>query len=136
MKLFYTVIIVIMFLSCSSDEGTDSSSDVIVGKWYAIEQYESNTQVEITNCNQYLYVEYKANNFINGGKVISGNLPIECGVIDFELDWEWENLNDNHYRIGRSGEQGSIFTIYKDGVNLVEINPNGTTKIIYEPFAN
>ncbi len=125
----------VLFSSCSDDESNDNISDIIIGKWHAIEQYEADVQVEITNCKQYLYVEYNTNHIISGG-AFSDSLPVECGVIDFELDILWKNLGNNQYKFGRTDEQGQVFTIYKEGDNLVEINSNSSTKIVYEPFNN
>ena len=124
----------LIFQSCSSDDELEAGSDIIIGKWRAIERYESNVPVTLPVCLPYLYTEYKANRSINGDKIMTPDFPEECGIITFDLGWNWKNLGNNQYRIRYLEEQGQVFTCYKEGDNLVEENPDGITKTIYEPY--
>ena len=134
-KLFCRILIGLLILqSCSNDDNSESNNDEIIGKWRAIEKYESNVQVELSVCLPHLYTEYKADKSIRGGKIITNDFPEECGIIDFELGWNWSKLGNNQYRIRYQEEQGQVFTFYKNGMNLIKENPDGITKIIYEPY--
>ncbi|WP_062055468.1 hypothetical protein [Aquimarina longa] len=124
---------IFILISCSNDD-SDNNNDIIIGKWKAIEKYESNQIIDLEICKSFIYVEYKADNWIEGGRIISDNFPEECQNILFELGWNWKNLGDNKYQIRYLEERGQIFTFYKNGANLVEENPDGITKIIYEPY--
>jgi len=134
--IIYLIILItgVNLLSCSSDDGSDNSNDIIIGKWRAIEQYESGQQVEITNCLSYLYIQYAADGSVYSGVANPDELPTTCGIIDSELDWKWENLGNRKYKIGKINEQGQLFTIYKEGEMLVEEHQNGTTTLKYEPY--
>ncbi len=133
LKLFYGILIGILILSsCSSND--NFNSDIIIGKWRAIEKYETDQLVDLPTCLPHLYVEYKADNTVSGGKIISDNFPDECNSIISDLGVVWENLGNNTYRIGHFNEQGTVSTIYRDGENLVIESINGITKIKYEPF--
>lgn len=136
MKLFCGILIgLLIFSSCSSDDdNSNESNDIIIGKWRAIEKYESNQLVDLPVCLPHIYTEYKIDNSVSGDKIISDNFPEECNLILFDLGVVWENLGNNNYRIGHINEQGSIYNIYKDGVNLVEENSDGITKTVYEPY--
>ncbi|WP_290859668.1 hypothetical protein [Flavobacterium sp.] len=132
MKLFYVFLIGILILSsCSS---SDDSADIIIGKWRAIEQYESNQLVDMPTCLPHIYTEYKADNSVSGGKIFSNDFPEECNLLMFDLGVVWENLGNGNYRFGYSNEQGNIQKVYKDGLNLVFESPNGVTKVICEPY--
>ena len=135
LSLLLTLLIGLLILSsCSNDDDFESNNDIIIGKWRAIEKYESNVQVELSVCRPHLYVEFRADKSIHGGKIITNDFPEECGTIDFELGWNWNNLGNNQYRIRHLDEQGQVVTYSKDGMNLIEENPDGITKIIYEPY--
>ena len=132
-KLLSGVLIgLLIFTNCSSDD--NSNTDIIIGKWRAIEKYESNSLVDLPICLPHLYTEYKADKSINGDKIITNDFPEECGIIAFELGWNWINLGNTQYRIRYLEEQGQVFSFYKDEVNLVQEYPDGITKIIYEPY--
>ena len=134
-NLFCGILFSLLILSsCSNDDESDNSNDIIIGKWRAIEKYESNVQVEIPVCLPYLYNEYKADKSIDGGKVITDDTPEECGQVFTEFGWNWSNLGNNQYRIRHLEEQGQVFTFYKDGVNLIKEYPDGITKIILESY--
>ena len=123
----------LIFFSCSSDGG-NASNDIIVGKWRAIEKYESNQIVALPTCLPHIYTEFKADNSVTGDKIISNDFPDECNLVQFDLGVVWENLGNSIYRIGYINEQGNLTKIYKDGLNLVMEDPDGTTKLIYEPY--
>ncbi|MCF7569693.1 hypothetical protein L3X37_15205 [Sabulilitoribacter arenilitoris] len=129
-KLFCGILLGLVFLSsCSSSD----DSDIIIGKWRAIEKYESNQQIDLPTCLPHIYTEYKADNTVSGGKIISDNFPEECNLLDFDGSVVWKNLGNSMYRIGHINDQGTTYKIYKEGVNLVEESSNGITKIVYEP---
>ncbi len=135
MKLLNSILIGLIILSsCSNDDDSNSSNDIIIGKWRAIERFESNVQVDLPVCLPHLYTEYKADKSIRGDKIITNDFPQECGTLDFELGWNWSKVSNNQYRIRYLDEQGQIFTFYKEGQNLIKENPDGITKTIYEPF--
>ncbi|AUC22658.1 hypothetical protein BTO15_11415 [Polaribacter sejongensis] len=117
--------------SCSSDD--DDSFNFVIGEWRAIEMSENNESVELPVCLQHQYILFKSNNEFSGGRIESTNYPDECYTISFS-SIEWEYLGNNKYRIGDRNEQGKIYTIIKVGNNISMLNPNGITKIIYEPF--
>ncbi len=123
----------LIFFSCSGDGG-NASNDIIVGKWRAIEKYESNQIVALPTCLPHIYTEFKADNSVTGDKIISNDFPDECNLVQFDLGVVWENLGNSIYRIGYINEQGNLTKIYKDGLNLVMEDPDGTTKLIYEPY--
>lgn len=123
----------LIFFSCSSDGG-NASNDIIVGKWRAIEKYESNQIVALPTCLPHIYTEFKADNSVTGDKIISNDFPDECNLLQFDLGVVWKNLGNSIYRIGYINEQGNLTKIYKDGLNLVMEDPDGTTKLIYEPY--
>ncbi|MBQ0768730.1 MAG: hypothetical protein KBT58_05525 [Bizionia sp.] len=134
-KLMLGVLIgLTIFLSCSSDDDSESNHDIIIGKWKAIQRFESNVEVDVPVCLAHLYSEYNEDKSIGGGVILATDLPEECGTIDFELGWNWNNLGNNQYRIRYLEEQGQLFVFYKDGDNLVEENPDGITKTIYQPY--
>ena len=113
-KLLCGILIGLLILSsCSSDDDSDSNTDIVIGKWRAIEKYESGMQVELSVCLPHLYTEFRSDKSINGGKIITDDFPEECGIIDFELGWNWNNLGNNQYRIRYFEEQGQVFTFYK-----------------------
>ncbi len=133
-KLFYGLLIGIMFFwSCSSDK-SNGGVDLIIGKWRAIEKLESDQTVELPVCLPHIYTEYKADNRVTGDKILSNNFPVECNSIVFDFNVVWENLGNSSYRIGYSNEEGTIYVMYKDGVNLVQELPDGITTFIYEPY--
>ncbi|MDC3132632.1 hypothetical protein OA501_00255 [Flavobacteriaceae bacterium] len=135
MKLLSGILIGLIILSsCSNDDDSASTNDIIIGKWRAIERFESNVQVDLPVCLPHLCTEYNADKSIRGDKIITNDFPQECGTIDFELGWNWNNLGNNQYKIRYLEEQGQIFTFYKEGQNLVEENPDGITKTIYETY--
>ena len=135
MKLFYGILIGLMvFSSCSSNDDSKESNDVIIGKWRAIEKYESNKLVDLPICLPHVYIEYKTDNSVSGDKIISNDFPVECNSIVFDLGVVWENLGNSNYRIHRINEEGIVYKLYKDGANLAEENPDGITKIIYESY--
>ena len=123
----------LIFFSCSGDGG-NASNDIIVGKWRAIEKYESNQIVALPTCLPHIYTEFKADNSVTGDKIISNDFPDECNLVQFDLGVVWKNLGNSIYRIGYINEQGNLTKIYKDGLNLVMEDPDGTTKLIYEPY--
>ena len=123
----------LIFFSCSGDGG-NASNDIIVGKWRAIEKYESNQIVALPTCLPHIYTEFKADNSVTGDKIISNDFPDECNLVQFDLGVVWENLGNSIYRIGYINEQGNLTKIYKVGLNLVMEDPDGTTKLIYEPY--
>ena len=123
----------LIFFSCSGDGG-NASNDIIVGKWRAIEKYESNQIVALPTCLPHIYTEFKADNSVTGDKIISNDFPDECNLLQFDLGVVWKNLGNSIYRIGYINEQGNLTKIYKDGLNLVMEDPDGTTKLIYEPY--
>ena len=123
----------LIFFSCSGDGG-NASNDIIVGKWRAIEKYESNQIVALPTCLPHIYTEFKADNSVTGDKIISNDFPDECNLVQFDLGVVWENLGNSIYRIGYINEQGNLTKIYKEGLNLVMEDPDGTTKLIYEPY--
>ena len=127
------LMMLLIFFSCSSDGG-NASNDIIVGKWRAIEKYESNQIVALPTCLPHIYTEFKADNSVTGDKIISNDFPDECNLVQFDLGVVWENLGNSIYRIGYINEQGNLTKIYKDGLNLVMEDPDGTTKLIYEPY--
>ena len=135
MKILNIIVIGLLFLisSCSNDNVV-IESDIIIGKWRAIEKYESNQTIELPICLPHIYKEYKRDKSITGGKIITDDFPQECDITVFELGWNWHNLGNNHYRIQYLEEQQQIFVFYKDGENLVEESLNGITKTIYEPY--
>jgi hypothetical protein len=135
MKLFLKFVIVLVILSsCSGDNSGSDNNDIIIGKWLAIEQYENDQLVTLPTCAPHTYVEYNANKSISGGRIMSDDFPEECYLMMYDLAIVWKNLGNNKYRIGYYNEEGSIFTIYKEGVNLVIENPDGITKTIYKPY--
>jgi len=127
------LMMLLIFFSCSSDGG-NASNDIIVGKWRAIEKYESNQIVALPTCLPHIYTEFKADNSVTGDKIISNDFPDECNLLQFDLGVVWKNLGNSIYRIGYINEQGNLTKIYKDGLNLVMEDPDGTTKLIYEPY--
>ncbi|MFB9053924.1 hypothetical protein ACFFVB_12630 [Formosa undariae] len=133
--LFHGIVMALLMLSsCSGNDNSEAQTDIIIGKWRAIEKYESNIQVDLPICLPHLYTEYTADKSIQGDKIITADFPEECGIILFELGWHWSNLGNNQYRIRYLEEHGQIFTFYKDGENLVEENSDGITKTIFEPY--
>jgi hypothetical protein len=136
MKLFCGILIgIFVFLSCSSDDdNSNESNDIIIGKWRAIEKYESNQLVDLPICLPHIYTEYKVDNSVSGDKIISNEFPDECNSIIFDLGIVWENLGNDNYRIGQVNEQGNIYKIYREGNNLAEEHTDGITKIIYESY--
>lgn len=123
----------LILFSCSGDGG-NASNDIIVGKWRAIEKYESNQIVALPTCLPHIYTEFKADNSVTGDKIISNDFPDECNLLQFDLGVVWENLGNSIYRIGYINEQGNLTKIYKEGLNLVMEDPDGITKLIYEPY--
>lgn len=136
LKIFYGIFIgLILFSACSKDDDSNNNNtDIIIGKWRAIEKFESNMPVSLPVCSSHIYTEYKANNMIDGGKIISNDFPDECSNIEFAFGFNWKNLGDSKYRIRQNEEQGQIFTFYKEGANLVSEDPDGITKIVFEPY--
>ena len=132
-NLLYGFIIgLLVFSSCSYDDlDTD---DIIIGKWRVIERFESDLPVVISVCQLNTYVEYKIDKAISGNRIESGNFPEECNNFDFELGWNWKNLGNNQYEIRYLEEQGQIYTMYKEGDNLVQELPDGITKNILERY--
>lgn len=131
--LFLSIFIGLSILSCSSDDNSDyNNDDTIIGKWRAIEKYESNISVELSTCEPHIYTEYKIDNTVTGDKIISQDFPSECNSIIFDIQL-WENLGNNNYRIYQPNEQDNIYKLYINGTNLVEEHPNGITKTVYEP---
>lgn len=131
MKLYFGFLIGVLILSsCSS---SDAAADIVIGKWRAIEQYESNQLVEMPTCLPYIYSEFKADNTVSGGRIISNDIPEECSLLMFDFGL-WENLGNGNYRIHFGNEQGIVQKMYKDGINLVTESSNGVTKVIYEPY--
>lgn len=118
--------------SCSSDD--NNVNDIIIGKWRAIEQFENDQPVNMPTCLPHTFVEYNVNKSVSGGRILSDDFPDECNLIMYDLAIVWQNLGNNTYRIGYYNEQGSVFTIYKDGINLVIENPDGIKKTIYQPY--
>lgn len=130
-KHFCRILLLSIFLSsCSNSD----DPDIIIGKWRAIEKYESNQLTDLPTCLPHIYIEYKANKSVSGSRIISNAFPEECNLLNFDLGVVWKNLGNSMYQIGHVTEQGTIYKIYKSGVNLVEESSNGTTKIIYEPY--
>ena len=130
-KLFYSILLVFILLSsCTSND----DSDIIIGKWRAIEKYESNQLIDLPTCLPHIYTEYKADKSVSGDKIISDTFPEECNLLDFDGGIVWKNLGNSMYQIGHVNEQATIYKIYKNGVNLVEESSNEMTKIIYEPY--
>jgi len=133
MKGYFKILIGLMILSsCSSDD--NNATDIIIGKWQAIERYENDQLVNMPTCWLHTYVEYNANKSVSGGRIMSDDFPEICYYITYDLAIVWKNLGNNTYRIGHYNEEGSVFNIYKDGINLVIENPDGNTKTIYEPY--
>jgi hypothetical protein len=134
LKLLFAILIGFLIFSCSSNDDSESNSDIIIGKWRMIEKYESNIQVELETCEPHFYTEYKSDKSIIGDRILSDEFPEECGIVSTELGWNWTNLGNNQYRIRYLEEQGTIITVYKEGENLVIESPDGITKTIREPF--
>ena len=132
--LFSILIFSILIISSCSNDDDNSTPDIIIGKWRAIEKYESNVQVDLPTCLPHLYTEYKTDKSIIGDKIITDDFPEECGIIAFELGWKWDNLGNNQYRIKYLEEQGQVVTFYKEDENLVEESPDGITKFVYEAY--
>lgn len=134
MKFCFKILIgLLLFTSCSSDESSDTN-DIIIGRWKAVIQYENEQEVSMPTCLPHTFIEYYANKSVSGGKIISDDFPDECNLLQWDLGVVWQNLGNNFYRIGYLNEQGTVFTIFKEGMNLVVINPDGITKTIYEPY--
>lgn len=134
LKLFCGFLMMLLILFSCSGDGGNASNDIIVGKWRAIEKYESNQIVALPTCLPHIYTEFKADNSVTGDKIISNDFPDECNLLQFDLGVVWENLGNSIYRIGYINEQGNLTKIYKEGLNLVMEDPNGITKLIYEPY--
>jgi hypothetical protein len=134
LNLLFVILIGILMFSCSSNDDSESNSDIIIGKWRIIEKYESNIPVELETCEPHFYTEYKSDKSIIGDRIVSDEFPEECGILSTEFGWNWKNLGNNQYRIRYLEEQGSIITVYKEGDNLVIISPDGITKTVREPF--
>ncbi|MFD2551828.1 hypothetical protein ACFSQP_08370 [Bizionia sediminis] len=124
----------LLLVACSSSDDAGTSEDIIIGKWRAIEKYESNQAVDLPLCLPHIFVDYKPDNTVDGGKILSDSFPESCNQTLFDSGIIWENLGNGNYHIGTVNETGRIYNIFKEGVNLVEINPDGITKIIYEPY--
>jgi len=131
LSLILTALLILF--SCSNDD-SESTPDIIIGKWRAIEKYESNVQVDLPTCLPHIYTEYKADKSIIGDRIVTDAFPEDCSLIEFELGWNWDNLGDNQYRIRFLEEQGQVVTFYKEGDNLVEESPDGITKLVYETY--
>ena len=135
MKLFCGILIGFMiFSSCSNDDDSNDNSNIIIGEWQAIQQFESDLSVDLSPNLECIYSTFTADNRVFSNLIDSNNLPDACNFIGFELGLTWTNIGNSQYRIGFAGEQGQVHIFYKDGANLVEEKPNGTTKIIYEPY--
>jgi hypothetical protein len=134
LNLLFSILIGVLMFSCSSNDDSESNSDIIIGKWRTIERYESNIQVELETCAPHFYVEYKSDKYIISDRILSDEFPEECGMVSTELGWNWKNLGNNQYRIRYLEEQGTIITIYKEGENLVFESADGISKTIAEPF--
>lgn len=134
LKLFCGFLMMLLILFSCSGDGGNASNDIIVGKWRAIEKYESNQIVALPTCLPHIYTEFKADNSVTGDKIISNDFPDECNLLQFDLGVVWENLGNSIYRIGYINEQGNLTKIYKEGLNLVMEDPDGITKLIYEPY--
>lgn len=134
LKLYCGFLMMLLILFSCSGDGGNASNDIIVGKWRAIEKYESNQIVALPTCLPHIYTEFKADNSVTGDKIISNDFPDECNLLQFDLGVVWENLGNSIYRIGYINEQGNLTKIYKEGLNLVMEDPDGITKLIYEPY--
>ena len=119
----------ILFYSCSKND----SPDIVIGKWRAIQQFESNQEIELELCLSYVFTEFSENNTLFGGRIETPDFPDQCLTLSFAL-LALENLGNSNYRIGSGPFDGNIFTITKEGENLVIIESNGTTKTVYEPI--
>jgi hypothetical protein len=134
LNLLFAILIGFLLVSCSSNDDSESNSDIIIGKWRTIEKYESNVQVELETCEPHFYTEYKSDKSITADRILSNEFPEECGFVSTEFGWNWTNLGNNQYRIRYMEEQGTIITVYKEGENLVIESADGITKTIREPF--
>jgi hypothetical protein len=131
LKVFCSIIIgLVLFSSCSED---NESTDIIVGRWRAIQMLEMNLIVEMPVCLPYTYIEYKADNSAVGGNIISPDFPEECNLVSFDFA-RWENLGNSQYRIYPVNQQGTISKIYKESENLVIESLDGNSKLIYEAY--
>jgi hypothetical protein len=68
LKLLFAILIGFLIFSCSSNDDSESNSDIIIGKWRMIEKYESNIQVELETCEPHFYTEYKSDKSIIGDR--------------------------------------------------------------------
>lgn len=130
---FYHIILLgfIIFSSCSNNEG---SNDIIIGKWRTIERYENNEPVEILDCTYDYYREFRANHVCAGFGTLPGNFIDPCNLVFIDNSATWKNLGNNNYKFTLKNGINYISKIYKDGDNLVEEFPNGTSKNIYESY--
>lgn len=131
LKIFCTILIgIVLFSSCSDD---DESTDIIVGRWQAIQMLEMNQIVEMPVCLPFTYIEFRANKTASGGKINSSNLPDECNLLMFDFV-QWENLGNSRYRINAVMQEGTISKVYKEAENLIFETLDGSTKTIYQSY--
>jgi len=141
MKLFYGILIgLVIFSSCNNNDddstNNDNTENIIIGKWKIYKQFESGTEIQVDPCDAFWIIEYNANKSINSFNYNPDNYPVNCGLTVSEFGWNWINRGNGNYEIRYMEEEGTIYYFYKQGERLVREYPNGTTKIIYDPYNN
>jgi len=132
LKLLPKILIcLLIFVSCSSSN--ESEPDIIIGQWKVIEHYEFDIPVEVTICDANWIIEFSSNGRVHQ---FPDDLDIEANECPLRIGdlLNWINKGNNQYEIRLDGEEGEIYTFYKDGVNLISEFPNGETKMLYKPY--
>src|SRR5690606_12952035 len=138
MKLFYGILIgLVIFSSCNNNDDStnnDNSENIIIGKWKIYKQFESDTEIQVDPCDAFWIIEYNADKRINSFNYDPDNYPVSCGLTVSEFGWNWISRGNGNYEIRYMEEEGTLYYFYKQGERLIREYPNGTTKIIYDPY--
>lgn len=124
-KLFLLFFSMALLTSCNSDdEGGNSGSDPILGKWFVAEINNTGAlNLEVNDCNKQSFINFKMDS--RADSAVYAEDGGECNVNNSEDD-EWSNLSSNKYRFvipfegigaqsGRVEFNGSTgFTFYPD----------------------
>ena len=92
-KLKLITIIFILLTSCSKDD-----SEFIVGQWKVTARFESQTQVELNECDEFVIYEFSEDFsmwsfIINDSEIPDG---IICGIFPPNI-YEWEKVDEDMY---------------------------------------
>ena len=82
------MVVSLSFTYCSDDDNPEKNSDIVIGEWRAIQQFESDVIIDLPTSLQCIYITFQADNKFFSNLISSSDLPDECNGLNFELCYD------------------------------------------------